>query len=91
MDGHTYLVNEASAESAGWYEEKVAAVLLAEGVGWHAGDPESGEPLPAADGVGAAGTQDGEAGGELLDLGASDPTIPPSADNPDGVAVDPKE
>jgi hypothetical protein len=44
MDQHTYLVNDTSAESAGWYPDKIADVLLREGEGWRtAGAP----PEPA--------------------------------------------
>lgn len=53
--GLVYLVHEQNVDGAGWYEPRVADVLLDHGTGWHRADPATGEALAAfADSAGHA-------------------------------------
>jgi hypothetical protein len=83
--GLVYLVNEASAESAGFYDPKVADVLLRQSQGWSRADPATGVSIPStraqsnADLVGAsADASTAAAGGQV----PSDTPAGAPADNP---------
>lgn len=95
MEGLVYLTNEHNEASAGWYDPRVADVLLRESQGWHVSDPATGEPTEVLAPAEAAATDAGGSGAQTPGTtpGEHDPLnlTPPDQLSDGGNAGDPKE